>query len=58
MTVSSTAKVSTCSLTSSCTASVAVGETVFLLHPPLPLSGISIGMERGCQYNDRTLADG
>ena len=35
----------------------AVGETVTLLHPPLILSGVSIGMERGCQHND-SLADG
>ena len=28
---------------------LAVGETVILLHPPLPLLGVSIGMERGCQ---------
>ena len=26
---------------------MAVGETVILLHPPLPLAGVSIGMERG-----------
>ena len=31
---------------------LAVGETVILLHPPLPLVGISIGMERGHQQND------
>ena len=37
---------------------LAVGETVILLHPPLPLGGASIGTERGCQQNDRTLADG
>ena len=23
-----------------------------LLHPPLPLAGVSIGMQRGCQHND------
>ena len=28
---------------------LAVGETVILLHPPLPLAGASIWMERGCQ---------
>ena len=28
---------------------VAVGETVILLHPPLPLVVISMGMERGCR---------
>ena len=26
---------------------IAVGETVILLHPPLPSAGVSIGMERG-----------
>ena len=31
---------------------VAAGETVILLHPPLPLAGASIAMERGCQTND------
>ena len=31
---------------------LAVGETFILLHPPLPLLGVSIGMERGCQQND------
>ena len=31
---------------------------VILLHLPLSLVGVSIGMERGCQHNDRTLADG
>ena len=36
---------------------LAVGETVILLHPPLPGVGISIGMEGGCQQND-SLADG
>ena len=30
-------------------ATVAIGETAILLHPPLPLVGVSIGMERGCQ---------
>ena len=30
----------------------AVGETVILLTPPLPLVAVSIGMERGCQQND------
>ena len=29
-----------------------VDETVILLHPPLPLVGISIVTERGCQQND------
>ena len=36
---------------------LAVGETVILLTPPLPLVGVSIVMERGCQQND-SLADG
>ena len=31
---------------------LAVGETVILLHPPLPLAGVSIGMERERQQND------
>ena len=38
-------------------ADLAVGETVILLHPHLPLLGIAIGMERGRQQND-SLADG
>ena len=38
-------------------AMTAVGETVILLHPPLPLVGISTGINRGCQQND-SLADG
>ena len=29
--------------------SLAVGETVILLHSPLPSAGVSIGMKRGCQ---------
>ena len=36
---------------------LAVGEIVILLHPPLPLVGVSIWTERGCQQND-SLADG
>ena len=36
---------------------VAVGETAILLHSPLPVVGVSIAMERGCQQND-SLADG
>ena len=36
---------------------LAVGETVILLHPPLPQTGVSIGIERGCQQND-SLANG
>ena len=38
-------------------AALAVGETVILLHPPLPLAGVSIGTERGRQQND-SLANG
>ena len=34
-----------------------VGETVILLHPPLPSVAVSIKMERGLQQND-SLADG
>ena len=37
---------------------LAVGETVILLHAPLPLVGFFIVMESGRQQNDRTLADG
>ena len=37
---------------------LAVGDTVMLLHPPLPLVGVSIAMESERQQNDRTLADG
>ena len=37
---------------------LAVGETAILLHPLLPLVGVSISMERGCQQIDRNLADG
>ena len=33
-------------------AALAVGETVILLHPPLPLAGVSTGMERRCQQSD------
>ena len=36
---------------------LAVGETDILLHPPVPLSGVSIGINRGCHQND-SLADG
>ena len=36
---------------------VAIGETVILLQPPLPLVGVSMGMERWCQQND-SLAEG
>ena len=35
---------------------IAVGETVILLHPPLPLVGVSIGLQKGRQQND-SLAD-
>ena len=38
-------------------AGLAVGETVILLHPPLPLLGVSIGTERKRQQND-SLANG
>ena len=37
---------------------VAAGETVILLHRPLPLAGVSTGMRSGRQQNDSTLADG
>ena len=33
-------------------AMLAPGETVILLHPPLPLVGVSIAMERERQQND------
>ena len=33
-------------------AHLAVDETVILLHPPLPLVGVSIAMERERQQND------
>ena len=38
----------------------AVGESsVILLHPPpVPLVGVSTGINRGCRQNDRPLADG
>ena len=36
---------------------LAVGETVILLHPALPVAGVSIGMEGERQQND-SLADG
>ena len=36
---------------------IAVGETVILLHPPLPSAGVSIAMERERQHND-SLANG
>ena len=36
---------------------IAVGETVILLHPTLPLAGVSIAMERERQQND-SLANG
>ena len=38
-------------------ASLAVGETVTLLHPPLRLVGVSTWMWRGRQQND-SLVDG
>ena len=31
---------------------VAPDQTLILLHPPLPLVGVPIGTERGCQRND------
>ena len=31
---------------------LAIDETVILLHPPLPLVGVSMGMKRGRQQND------
>ena len=37
--------------------SIAIGETVILLTPPLPLVGVSIDMARECEQND-SLADG
>ena len=37
---------------------LAVGEAVILLHPSLPLVDILTGMQRECQPNDRSLADG
>ena len=36
---------------------IAVGETVILLHPPLPLVSVSIGTKRVCHQND-SLANG
>ena len=36
---------------------LAIGETVILLHPPLPSAGVSIQMQKGRQQND-SLADG
>ena len=38
-------------------ASLAVGETVILLHPPVHLAGVSIAVERERQQND-SLANG
>ena len=43
---------STRSLWSRSPAAAAVDETVILLHPPLPLVGVSTGMEREVQQND------
>ena len=42
---------------SRCGAPAAPDETVILLHPPLPLVGLSIAMERERQQND-SLANG
>ena len=36
---------------------VAVAATAIPLHPPLPLAGVSIAMERERQQNDRTPAN-
>ena len=36
---------------------LAAGETVILSHPPLPLAGVSVGIEKGCQESDSP-ADG
>ena len=40
-----------------CGGDLAVRETVILLHPPVPLAGVSIGINRGCQQN-KSLAGG
>ena len=37
---------------------LAVGETVSLLQPPLPLVGVSMVMERERQQNGRSLVNG
>ena len=38
---------------------LAVGKSsVNLLHPPLPLVGVSMWTERGCQQSDDSLANG
>ena len=39
-------------------ARAAVGETIILLHPPLPPGGVSTETTRECQQNHRILADG
>ena len=39
------------------TSRLAVGETVILLHPPLPSAGVSVETTRECQQDD-SLADG
>ena len=36
----------------------AVGGTVILLHPALHVAGVAVRVERGCQQNERALADG
>ena len=36
------------------TARATVGETAILLHPPLPLAGVSIETMRECQQNDKS----
>ena len=38
-------------------AATAIDKTAILLHPPLPLVGVSIRMARGCQWDD-SLVDG
>ena len=38
--------------------SLAVDETVILLHPPLPLAGVSIVMERERQHDDSLVNGG
>ena len=36
---------------------LAIGETVILMAPPVPLVVVSLGINRGCRQND-SLADG
>ena len=35
-----------------CQCRLAPDETVILRHPPLPLVGVSMVMEKGCQQNE------